>query len=592
MSRTRFIYFLSAIVLIIGCFALNTSYSLFVDNDSTQLVETTVPTITDEVTLSLSSVEVEGTKEYIIKQTITNNNSIPMGFRLIASSDSTTYQVQSTKYKTSTIVKEDGTEEDQYENYYSYGTVEANSTTDVYLRVANINEDTTNIATINFSLESDYATLKMNTDEYLARANVDNDAQYEITIISGGAPYNDNTNTLAYKLIEKQMTKFGSTIETNSEGSTNLNDAFSNNNKVPLPITIPGELNVPSPTEFTDVATTDVGLYKAEDDYGTSYYYRGANDYNYVNFAGFTWRIVRINGDGSIRLILDGSLNKVTHNGTSVYLNKKLKALDSDGNLTFKSSPYNDNAYIGYMFGDFETNSTSYDDAHENIKDSTIKTYVDAFYEEYLASYQNEYLADTLFCGDKTRATGYTTLGFGTGSNNITYYGAYDRLYKSSTLSTPTLECASSEIVADSSLTEEQLAYSRYTSIIDENTRTTKGVLINNSLKYPIGLLSADELVMAGAFRSKKNTSYYLYDAYGYETPMLYQRWWTISSENFTGSYANVFNSNTLANSLSLNTIGSAYGVRPVINLKAEMLVDDGVGTYGSPYTVKINEEA
>ena len=74
MSRTRFIYFLSAIVLIIGCFALNTSYSLFVDNDTSNIVDATVPTITDEVTLSLSSVEVEGTKEYLIKQTITNNN--------------------------------------------------------------------------------------------------------------------------------------------------------------------------------------------------------------------------------------------------------------------------------------------------------------------------------------------------------------------------------------------------------------------------------------------------------------------------------------------------------------------------------------
>ena len=164
MSRTRVIYFLSAIVLIIGCFALNTSYSLFVDNDTSSAIEAVVPRIDEQVTLSLSSVEVEGTKEYLIKQTITNNNSIPMGFRISASSNSTTYQIQSTKYKTDTIIKEDGTEEKIYTNYYSYGTVEANTSKDIYLKVSNTNEDTSNIAMINFSLESDYATLKMNTE--------------------------------------------------------------------------------------------------------------------------------------------------------------------------------------------------------------------------------------------------------------------------------------------------------------------------------------------------------------------------------------------------------------------------------------------
>lgn len=302
MSRTRFIYFLSAIVLIIGCFALNTSYSLFVDNDSTQLVETTVPTITkEEVTLSLPSVEVEGTKEYLIKQTITNNNSTPIGFRITASSDSTTYQVQSTKYETDTITKEDGTEEKIYTNYYSYGTVEANTSKDIYLKVSNTNEDTSNVATINFALESDYATLKMNTDEYLASANIDNQTQFEIVL--GDLPYSDNQDTLTYKIIKRQADRNG----------VGLSSLFpEQNSKVTLPIE--SSFNVPTLTTVTNVETEDVGLYQAEDDYGTSYFYRGANDYNYVDFAGFTWRIVRINGDGSIRLILDGTLNTVKHN--------------------------------------------------------------------------------------------------------------------------------------------------------------------------------------------------------------------------------------------------------------------------------------
>ena len=49
---------------------------------------------------------------------------------------------------------------------------------------------------------------------------------------------------------------------------------------------------------FDDPATTDEGVFEMEDDYGTSYYYRGAVENNYVKFAGFYWRIIRVNGDG------------------------------------------------------------------------------------------------------------------------------------------------------------------------------------------------------------------------------------------------------------------------------------------------------
>ena len=48
---------------------------------------------------------------------------------------------------------------------------------------------------------------------------------------------------------------------------------------------------------------SDKGLYQGTDDYGTAYYYRGNVKNNNVYFAGYYWRIVRINGDGSIRLM-------------------------------------------------------------------------------------------------------------------------------------------------------------------------------------------------------------------------------------------------------------------------------------------------
>ena len=46
-----------------------------------------------------------------------------------------------------------------------------------------------------------------------------------------------------------------------------------------------------------------VGIYETTDNDGTSYYWRGDVDNNWVQFGGYYWRIVRVNGDGSVRLI-------------------------------------------------------------------------------------------------------------------------------------------------------------------------------------------------------------------------------------------------------------------------------------------------
>ena len=88
---------------------------------------------------------------------------------------------------------------------------------------------------------------------------------------------------------------------------------------------------------FSQVATTNEGVYKTQDDWGDSYYFRGAVDNNWVKFAGFYWRIIRINGDGSIRLIYNGTSTATT--GTSTQIQTS----------TFNSS-YNDNAHVGYMY--------------------------------------------------------------------------------------------------------------------------------------------------------------------------------------------------------------------------------------------------
>ena len=86
----------------------------------------------------------------------------------------------------------------------------------------------------------------------------------------------------------------------------------------------------------------------AENDEGESYYYRGAVKNNYVSFAGFTWRIIRRNGDGSVRLIYAGKSTSDTGDATMI------------GYSQFNSKYP---AYVGYKYNEnfslHESNGTT-----------------------------------------------------------------------------------------------------------------------------------------------------------------------------------------------------------------------------------------
>ena len=94
---------------------------------------------------------------------------------------------------------------------------------------------------------------------------------------------------------------------------------------------------------------SEVGLYAVEDDYGTSYIYRGDVLNNNVYFGGYYWKIIRMNGDGSIRLIYNGETSDATGNNTSI------------NNTTYQySSKYADPTYVGYMYGkDFSLHTSN-----------------------------------------------------------------------------------------------------------------------------------------------------------------------------------------------------------------------------------------
>ena len=98
----------------------------------------------------------------------------------------------------------------------------------------------------------------------------------------------------------------------------------------------------------------------------------------------------------------------------------------------------------------------------------------------------------------------------------------------------------------------------------------------NGALKYPIGLISMDEAWYAGGY-SASNSGYYLYTG---------QNYWTMSPYSFNGGSAYVFR---VYSDGDLNYAGSvdlARGVRPVINLKADVQITGGEGTSGNPYVI------
>lgn len=216
-------------------------------------------------------------------------------------------------------------------------------------------------------------------------------------------------------------------------------------------------------------------LCSATDNYGTSYYFRGNVSNNYVYFANIYWRIVRINGDGSIRLIYEGT---ITHE------NKEASTDRIIGTSAFNDIA-DDNAYVGYMYR--TPGSSTYTETNANINDSTIKKYVDTWYEENIKDTAYEqYLADNLYCTDKRLSKRDTGLGIKKNKSiYIWFRGPWDIDSDKSNLD---LKCYQN---------------------IDMYTKNSSN-FGNGALKYAIGLITLDEMILSGGY-NVANKNYYLY---------------------------------------------------------------------------------
>lgn len=211
---------------------------------------------------------------------------------------------------------------------------------------------------------------------------------------------------------------------------------------------------------FSLTATTDEGMFATEDMDGTSYYFRGAVTNNYVKFGGFCWRIIRINGDGTIRLIYDGTTCHA--NGTTTS--------DSVARLSQKYNLSSDNSsYVGWTYVLGSQRPTN----NVTGTSSNAKTQLENWYSSNLASYTSK-IADGKFCNDRDLKSG----NIWDATNNNHYYAAKGRMESK----VPTLACNSGDV---------------YT--------------------LKAGLITMDEVMYAGGTEAK-NTSYYLYNGKSYWT--------------------------------------------------------------------------
>ena len=258
---------------------------------------------------------------------------------------------------------------------------------------------------------------------------------------------------------------------------------------------------------------------------GVTYYYTG-NPNNWVQFAGFYWRIIRINGDGTIRMIYQGTDANTTGSETQI------------GTNAF-NDPYRDVYYIGFKYTRGELHGLSNNSTILGEDASNDTTTLNGWYRVNLLKYTDYIDGNAGFCGDRTIYSGSGIYP------EETYYSAYNRVENENM---PSLQCDIRDI---------------YTT-----TNSSDG---NKSLQYPIGLVTVDELFLSESLNS---TSSYLYTG---------QQFWTMTP-CYTSGYAVLYFADPRGYFYNANA-DSDMGVRPVINLKSSIAIM-GSGTTTDPFKV------
>ena len=324
---------------------------------------------------------------------------------------------------------------------------------------------------------------------------------------------------------------------------------------------------------FASVETSNVGMYSYTEGTGKTYYYRGAVDNNWVKYGKFKadqivyrgfekedstdtsntynfdyidyptlaecqnsssynykckevtyarkgddmyWRIIRVDKDNKIKMIYAGS--KAPSESTKV----AITGANTNMGMTAYNNDYNHAEYVGFQYTTGSQRGTT--------TNSTIKTYLDNWYTKYFnENISTSRFVKTTFCNDRNTSSTWASTG------STIYYAPYIRLSVGTPV--PTFECNSLDVVT------------------------------NN-----LGLITADEIVLAGGHYGAVNNIFYLNNNMAY---------WTGSPDTFQSGYSYVI----VLNLVDCSVKKRLYGARGVVSLSSDAKLL-GSGTYNDVYTV------
>ena len=253
------------------------------------------------------------------------------------------------------------------------------------------------------------------------------------------------------------------------------------------------------------------------------------------------WRIIRTNHDGSIRLLYVGNSPDTT-----------------DGNIgesVFNTSQ-NSPKYVGYKYGE----DTSLDTIRNNTTDSTIKVFIDSWYQNNLTNYTKYLSTSAVYCNDRSLGTGQT---YSVSSSSQFNFAPYYRMDwdTQGAKANPSYNC-----------TDIRDAFSV------DNTSA--------KLTYPVSLVTSDEIAFAGGVALQfMNTPYAWFISNSAGTQASYS-WWSLSPLDWKLSFSGAQRWISDWFNWGFESVKSAQGVRPVISLKTCIKYGIGDGSATNPYTI------
>ncbi len=214
----------------------------------------------------------------------------------------------------------------------------------------------------------------------------------------------------------------------------------------------------------------------------------------------------------------------------------KVVKIAEDGavKLAYIGTTYNGSCNETYSYG---TYNGKYNDSIDYMtdEDSIVKTSVDRWYKENILQYQ-EYIQDTVYCNDRSK-------------DENGNYNVNNRL-KGSNSAKPTNKCN------------------------NEDSFTVSDKVGNGKLKYPAGLITADEYVYSGGSVSATSNMF---------TTFMIGQYYTMSPQSNDNIY--IVSKAGLATSTVDNS--EDYNTVPIISLNSKAIVIHGDGSQESPYEIR-----